>query len=292
MAAGKRPVCRTVGAGLERLAERDRRTSTWAPKGVWRTRCSMRSRCASPESTPAGTRRLTTARAWPCTAAVTCETGGQSMARTVAAGRAQSMSATPAPRPQSGSTPVEQPGVLAEPLRVERRALPDAVVVQAVDRWSRPSRRAGWPEPSGAPAGRRAPLPRTCPEWAGRSMVRTVTSTLPVPRSEVVSVGHARARRFPCRRARGRRTAPGRAARGPAPRCPPLDCSSEPSHSTATPTGQRPQTSSHRPQREQAGDEVALAVGGPAPEPPPAHARSAPRAASTRRAGSPAGTTS
>src|SRR4051812_36857857 len=70
---------------------------------MWDSRWAWSSLVAWTASAPGGTRRLTSARAPACTDGVAPTTGGQSMPRTVTAGRAQMRSAT-VPEPIS-STP-------------------------------------------------------------------------------------------------------------------------------------------------------------------------------------------
>ena len=114
--------------------------------------------------------------------------------------------------------------------------------------------------------------PPYMPEWAGRSMVETVTSTLPVPRRDVVSVGWPSSTLpVSARTSASHRTKSGR----PRSRAsvPPLDCSSDPSQTTAISTGQPPHTSCSACRASRVATRLPFAVRGASAEPPPRRAR-------------------
>ena len=213
-------VCRAVAARAEAVSQRDRLRS---PPARRRACGRAGARPAGPgrpwHRCPAGTRRLTTARASPCTAAVTWETGGQSMASTVAAGRAHRRSATARPAGQRGATPSSS-AASSRKRCPRRRARRPRCRRGRARRWSSPpsaSRRLASAVSRAWSASGAAP-----PYMPGVGRVRHRAHRHEDAAGAAQRGGqgrHARARRCRCRRGRRRRTAPARGGRGPAPPC-------------------------------------------------------------------------
>ena len=188
---------------------------------------------------PGGIRRLTRAAAEAWIAEEEPITGGTSMPRTVADGRAQSRSAT-FPSPISftpSSTWASLRNCSAEystPLHVWSVGMPSTVVSPSAS-WSVESI---WIRPTtGSGAG-----PPNMPECIALASARTVTSTLVMPRSVVVSVGTPTAKspvsttRIVSARSRS-------AFSGTNASSPPVPCSSDPSQMILTVHGKPPLTS-------------------------------------------------
>ena len=110
--------------------------------------------------------------------------------------------------------------------------------------------------------------PPNMPECIALPSALSVMSTLVMPRSVVVSVGTPTAK-LPVSTTRIVSARRRSAFSGTNASRPPVPCSSLPSQMILTPHGNPPSTFAQRAQRREVHDDVALAVGRPAPEPAP-----------------------